>query len=117
MFAGNEYNFMELAASPPVVFEGGSATLSCTVRLQVLNNGSCNHTNCARFTSWKALDDDLGLVTFDGSSSEVFSDGVLVVTSELHLNSITLSNDGYYTCQINYGSRGTIQSVALSVTG
>ena len=106
-----------LTASPPVVFKGGSVTLSCTARLKVLNNGSCNHTNCARFIPWKALDDDLGLVSFEGSSSEEFSDGVLVVTNELHLNSITPSNDGYYTCQIIYGEEGTIQSVEVSVTG
>ena len=102
---------LEITRSPVVVFQGSNVTLTCTGTLKLQSAGLCNHTNCASFIPWTH-----GLVKLDGFTSEMFRDGLLVVSSELHLNSVTLSNAGYYTCQINYGNEGFPQSILLSVT-
>ena len=104
-----------LKASPPVVFKGGSATLTCTAKLRLQGNGSCNHTSCASFGFW--FQNNESVVRLDNSSSEQFRSGALNITSELQLNFLTSSNAGTYKCQLNYGNTSDVGFVNLSVTG
>ena len=103
---------LEISSSQPVAFQGSSVTLTCAGALQLQSAGPCSYTNCASFIPWSHGSDQL-----NGSISEEFNDGVLVVTSELRLNSITSSNAGYYSCQLNYGNMSSVLSIGQSVTG
>ena len=103
---------LEISSSQPVAFQGSNVTLTCTGTLQLQSSGPCNDTNCASFIPWRH-----GSVKLDGSVSEEFSDGALVVTSELQLDSITSSNAGFYSCQLDYGNMGSAAGIEQSVTG
>ena len=115
---------IEITPNAPVVFQSGSATLTCTARLQLQSTGLCNHTNCASFDRWVHTTGS-GIVRLDGSSNEDFKDGVLVVTSELQLSSSTPNSAGFYSCLLYYENitvgkwkyTTMVRSVQLSVTG
>ena len=103
---------LDIKPSLLVAFQGSNVTLTCTGTLQLQSSDPCNHTNCASFLPWSHESEKL-----DGSNSEMFSDGELVVTNKLQLNSITSSNVGSYNCQLNYKNKSAVLSIKLLVTG
>ena len=105
------FNFqsLEITTSPSTFILGSNVTLTCTARLLLQNTSQCNYLSCAKFGPWIYMG-----VQLYGSSSEEFSNGVLVATSELQLNFINTSDVGTYHCKLKHGLSSNVQSITLS---
>ena len=105
---------LDISAANIVALQGSSVTLSCTGTLQLQSSGQCEHRGCAEIT-WVFT---RGLVISDLSgvnNTDTFSEGLLTLSSQLELNSITPANAGVYTCSM--GTAVSSRATSLTVPG
>ena len=89
---------LDISAANIVALQGSSVTLSCTGTLQLQSSGQCEHRGCAEITWVHARDSVIS--DLSGNNTDTFSEGLLTLSSQLELNSITPANTGVYTCSL-----------------
>ena len=107
---------LDISDANIVALQGSSVTLSCTGTLQLQSSGQCEHRGCAEITWILAR----GLVISDlsGNNTDTFSEGLLTLSSQLKLNSITPANTGVYTCNLLLMGTGvSARATPLAVPG
>ena len=116
LFVGTFGNPMLDANNFIVALQGSNVTLSCTGTLQLQSSGQCEHRGCAEII-WVFT---RGLVISDlsGTNTDTFSEGMLTLSSQLELNSITPANAGVYTCSLfSMGTVVSSRATPLAVPG
>ena len=107
---------LDISAANIVALQGSNVTLSCTGTLQ-LQSSQCEHRGCAEITWFLAR--GLVISVLSGANNTVtFSEGLLTLSSQLELNSITPANTGVYTCSLNLmGTTVSSRATPLAVPG